>query len=915
MTTLPAAPTKKERPAPEVKGPDSWHTLEQAAVESSLATTPHGLSRAEAAQRLDRYGPNVLEEIEPPRSLAILIHQFKSPLIYLLVLAAGVTLALGEYVDTAVIGAVLVLNAIIGFTQERRAEVSVRALMRLVSPRAHVVREGREWEIESQDLVPGDVVLLESGVRVPADLRLTSTTALAVDESLLTGESLPVNKRAVTLPEKVTLAERANMAYTGTIATSGRGRGIVVATGGKTELGAIAAEMREEERTATPLQQRMTRFAQLVTLVVAITAVAGFFLGLFLGHPAPDMFMLAVALAVAAIPEGLPVVLTIVLAVGVRRMARRRSIIRRLPAVETLGSTTVIGSDKTGTLTENRMTVEELWAGGQFFEIRGKAESLEPSPDNPDPSAHPALELALHAGALANEAEIYLTDDGLEHRGDPTEAALLVAAARLGIDHEQVRAAHEVFAEIPFESERQYSASIRIRDGRYHVFVKGAPERVLEMCTTRMGADELRPEDVLGAAREMASRGLRVLALAHADLPHPPHGPDEIKEPERLQLVGLVGMMDPPREGVREAIEGCQRSGIRVVMITGDHAVTAQAIGQKLGLASPGDPVLTGTDLAEMDDERLREEVVRVSVFARVSPDQKLRVVTALQSHGEAVAVTGDGVNDAPALKAADIGIAMGKSGTDVAREASDMVLADDNFVSIYHAVEEGRVTFDNLRKATFFLVSTGAATVLTLLVAMLMNWPLPFVPAQLLWLNLVTKGLQDVAMAFEPGERDVLRRPPRRRQEGIVSALLWERTVVTGLVMAAGTLLLFRWQLDATGSITQAQTVAVTAMVVFQTFHLGNSRSEYFSVFAKSPFSNLFLFVAAAAALLIHTATLYLPPTQFVLRVEPIVDLQSWMRIVVVSASIILAMELHKLLRRGPRQVREVFGARGTSS
>ncbi|XXT55153.1 HAD-IC family P-type ATPase [Sorangium sp. So ce542] len=829
----------------------------------------------------------------------------------ILLLAALVTIALGGYVDAAVIAVVLTLNAIIGFTQERKAEVSVRALMRLASPRVRVIREGKEWEIESRRLVVGDVVLLESGVRVPADLRLTSTTALAVDESLFTGESVPVTKQTRPLDEALALVDRTNMAYTGTVVTSGRGRGYVVATGPRTELGAIAGKMRVEDKTATPLQQRMSRFARVISLAVAASAVVGFGLGSALGHPPMEMIMLAVALSVAAIPEGLPVVLTVTLAVGVGRMARRRAIIRRLPAVETLGSTTFIGSDKTGTLTENRMTVEEVWAGGQLFPVRGDPDRLEPVGDAAALSAeHCPLYLTLLAGVLTNEAEIYVTEHGIETRGDPTEAALLVAAARMGIEHEEARDIYAMFAEIPFEPERQYSASVRVRGDRYLVFVKGAPERVLGMCTSLMadeGARELSPGQVLDAARQMASRGLRVLAMAYADLPHPPHGPEEVREPEGQTFLGLVGMIDPPRAGVHDAIAGCQRAGIRVVMITGDHAVTAQAIGRQLGIAAPGAPVLTGAELATMDDDALRRRVKQVSLFARVAPEQKLRVVQVLRSHGEVVAVTGDGVNDAPALKAADIGIAMGKSGTDVAREAADMILADDNFVSIHAAVEEGRITFDNLRKATFFLVSTGAATVVTILAAMVLSWPIPFVPAQLLWLNLVTNGLQDVALAFEPGERGVLERPPRRRAEGIVSSLLWERTLVAGLVMAIGTLALFRWELDESGSLTRAQTVALTTMVVFQMFHVGNSRSEFLSVFAKSPFSNFFLFITTAAAFLVHLSALHLAPAQFVLRVEPLVHPGAWLRILAVAASILVAMEIHKLVRRGSLRPGEI--------
>lgn len=900
--------TSAEEARGTAQGPPAvpWHAREREELEALLGTGPRGLAEAEARERLARLGPNQLEEAPPPSALTILLHQFRNPLIYILLVATAVTLALGEYIDAGVIAAVLALNAIIGFTQERKAEVSVRSLMRLLSPRAHVVRDGKEWERESRELVPGDLVLLESGVRVPADLRLVSTTALAVDESLFTGESLPAAKHARPLGEAVPLADRANMAYTGTVVTTGRGRGYVVATGPRTELGAIAGEMRQAERTDTPLQQRMSRLTRLIGIVVAVAAVGGFVLGVLLGHPPAEMFMLGVALAVAAIPEGLPVVFTITLAIGVSRMARRRAIIRRLPAVETLGSTTVIGSDKTGTLTENRMTVEEVWAGGRFFPVTGAADRLEAGPGAAALLAgSEPLRLTLLCGVLTNEADVYATEQVLESRGDPTEAALLVAAARMGIAHEDARGAHASFAEIPFEPERQYSASVRTQDGRYHVFVKGAPERLLPMCSSVLGGQggrALSAGDVLGAARQLASRGLRVLAMAHAEHARPPHGPEEVREPEDLSLAGLVGMKDPPRAGVREAIAGCRRAGIRVAMITGDHAATAASIARQLGISTEGAPVLTGAELSGMDDGALARRVREVSVFARVAPEQKLRVVRALRSLGEVVAVTGDGVNDAPALKAADIGIAMGKSGTDVAREASDMVLADDDFVSIQAAVEEGRITFDNLRKVAFFLVSTGAGTILTILAALALGWPIPFVPAQLLWLNLVTNGLQDVALAFEPGEKGVLERPPRPRGEGVVSTLLWERTLVVGVVMAAGTLALFRLELEAGATLARAQTVALTTAVFFQMFQVGNSRSEFLSIFRKSPFSNPFLFLATGAAILVHVGALHLGATQFVLRVVPIADPGTWGRMILVAAAVVVAVELHKLLRPSRR-------------
>lgn len=895
-----ASDTAAERRA--LGGPP-WHTVGPDAIGVRLETSPQGLSQDEARRRLERDGPNQLAETPPTNPVVVLLHQFRSPLIYILLAATLVTFVLGEYIDAGVIAAVLALNAIIGFTQERRAEQSVRALMRLMAPKAHVVRGGREWSIESTDLVAGDVVLLESGVRVPADLRLFSTTALRVDESLLTGESLPVTKTTAALdPPDRPLADRTNMAFMGTVAASGRGRGYVVTTGAGTEIGAIAESIRGGVETETPLQQRMKRFAHVIGIAVFLASSAAFAIGIWVGESPSHMFMVAVALAVAAVPEGLPVVFTITMALAVRRMAKRNAIVRRLPAVETLGSTTVIGSDKTGTLTENRMTVQELWAGSQAMTVGELTALREP----PVLARATPLDLVLLVGVLTNEAELYRQDSTIETQGDPTEAALLVAATAFGLEPEAVRAAYPSVEELPFEPDRQYSASVRAFDGQYVLFVKGAPERLLGMSTRLLGTSgdgALDDRAVLRAAAGMASRGLRVLGMAYRLLPH---APDEgvVPPPESLTFLGLQGMLDPPRAGVREAIQGCQEAGIRVVMITGDHAETALAIGSQVNIAAGNTPPLTGVEIEGLDEAALRSRVGEVAVYARVSPEHKLRIVRALRDTGEVVAVTGDGVNDAPALKAADIGVAMGRSGTDVAREASDMVLADDNFVSIYAAVEEGRITFDNLRKVTFFLISTGAAMVIMILTALGAGWPLPLVAAQILWLNLVTNGLQDVALAFEPGEPGVLKRPPRPRNEGVMSRLLWERTIVAGLVMATGTLALFRWELGETGSLRLAQTVALTTMVVFQMFHVGNCRSDFVSVFKRSPFSNPFLFIATAAALIIHVGALYFEPTQLVLRVEPI-GIEAWGRIVVVAAMILAAIELHKLVRRDTRIVR----------
>jgi len=883
-------------------GAEAWHALDAAAVEQRLLTDAHGLSRLEIEARLERYGPNEIEEEPPPSAWTVFAGQFRSPLIFILLAALVVTLLLGEFVDAAVIATVLVLNAVIGFTQERKAEGAVRSLMQLVVPRARVLRDGHDHEVDSRELVPGDVVLLESGMRIPADLRLTAVNALQVDESLLTGESASVTKHLDPVAVAAGLSDRSCMVYTGATITAGRGTGVVVATGDRTELGAIAGLMRSEGVSVTPLQLRMDRFAKVIGLAVAGAAIVAFVSGVALGESVEDMFLVAVALAVSAVPEGLPVAVTITLAVGVRQMARRNAIVRRLPAVETLGSTTVIGSDKTGTLTENRMTVQELWTFDHRYVLAGGVpdgeflEGAEPAAVD----AGQAFHLTLLAGVLTNEADLHWSDDELVTTGDPTEIALLLSALTAGIEPADARVAYPVFAEIPFEPTQQYSASVRVRRGGHLVFVKGAPERLVEMCAEVLTDDGPVPLDAdvaVAAAEELAASGQRVLAFAYRPLPEPLSEEADLGEPDGLILLGLQGMIDPPRDGVSDAIAGCQDAGIRVVMITGDHVETARSIASDLGIGPLGGQAMTGADLATLDDDELSERVDSCSVYARVSPEDKLRIVRAYQSNGEVVAVTGDGVNDAPALKAAQIGVAMGGKGTDVAREASEMVLSDDNFVSIVAAVEEGRVTFDNIRKVTFFLVSTGAAEVFAIIVAVWLQWPLILIPAQLLWLNLVTNGLQDVALAFEPAERGILRRPPRSTGGGVLDRLLWERVVIAGSVMGAGMLAMFRWELDSTGSLTDARTVALTTMVIYQVFQAGNSRSETESVLRRSPLSNPFLLAATIAAVGVHVLALHLPFTQYVLRVEPI-GLGAWIRIVVMATTIILAMELHKLLR-----------------
>ena len=888
-----------------------WHTLSSAEVLTALGTSGRGLSRQEAAARLDRYGPNIIRRGGGVNPWAILFHQFASPLIYILFVALGVALAIGHWADAIVIGMVVALDAVIGFTQEFRAESAMRALLALVSLRARVVRDGRDDEVDSTSLVSGDIVLLQSGALVPADLRLLVCTRLNVDESPLTGESLPVAKSPEPLDAShaVSLADRKNMAFMGTTVMSGRSVGVVVATGGGTQVGSIARELRRTTRAETPLQARMAQFGRLTGIAVLGASASAFALGIARGEPLSQMFLVAVAIAVSAIPEGLPVAMTIALAVGVHRMAKRNAIVRHLAAVETLGSCTVIVSDKTGTLTENQMTVQEIFAGGRRYAVTGAGRSLE---GNVLVDGAPArvetdmpLLLTLQAGVLSNEASLRVEDGRVVAHGDPTESALLVAAAKAGLSCDDLLHRYPRVAEVPFEPERQFSASVHMDGGQERVMVKGAPERVLEMCGAWMTPEGPRPLDrdaMAAEAMRMAERGFRVLAMAYGE------GPDAAAlvragAPDGLTFLGLQGMMDPPRQEAVRAVAACRRAGIRVLMVTGDHAATAAVIARMLNMDGAMGDVRTGAELEAMSDDELSAVLRSVSVYARVSPVQKLRIVDILRRQGHIVAVTGDGVNDAPALRSAHIGAAMGLSGTDVAKEASDIVLTDDNFATVHAAVEEGRTSFANIRKVTFLLVSAGVGELITILTGLALGLPLPYLPVQILWLNLVTNGIQDVALAFEPGEPEQGGRPPRNPNEGILSGILGERMLIVGVVLTAGTLGIFVWELTHGATLAYAQVAALTTMVVFQNFHVGNCRSEDVSVFRKSIFSNRFLLLSVLGALAVHLGAMYFSPTRSLLGLEPL-SLGSWVRLVVVASSVLVAVEVHKIARR-PRAER----------
>ena len=885
-----------------------WYQMDTEAVLTESGTRPEGLTTSEVEERLQRFGPNGLPEEEGLSRLKILLHQFTSPLIYILIVSAAVTAILKEYIDTGVILAVVIINAIVGYLQEHKAETSVRALKRMIVPKARVIRDGSEVEIPSEELVPGDIVLLASGARVPADLRLIEINELRADEAALTGESLPVEKTVGAITEEdLTAGDQTNMTFMGTSIVNGRGRGIVVETGRTTMLGQIARDVKELSITETPLQQKIVKFAHFIGFLVLASASAIIILGLFLGISLKDLFTTAVAAAVATIPEGLPIVVTVTMAIGITRMARSNAIVRRLAAVETLGSTTIICSDKTGTLTKNEMTVKAVYDGCSAFEVTGSGYDPEGEilHDWETCSEEPLKELhaLLRIGLLCNESRLIQEDGRLRVDGDPTEGALIVSAMKGGLDPGEERRRYPQTGIIPFESDHGFMATLHQHSDGKIIFVKGAPERVLDMCSSLPSGEAIDRAKVLRTAEHFAEDGLRVLAMAYKNAGTDVNGEGFTRGRlgSDLILAGLQGMIDPPRPEAVDAIRGCREAGIRVAMITGDHAVTASAIGRMIGLGESGSPAITGKELERMSDDDLFGKVQETSVYARVSPQHKLRIVQQYMRHGEIVAVTGDGVNDAPALKAAHIGAAMGKTGTDVAREAADMVVTDDNFASIFHAVEEGRIVFDNIRKVTVFLIPTGFAAILSILACMFLGIPIPFVAAQLLWINLVANGLQDVALAFEPGEKDIIKRQPRSPKEGIMSRLMLERSVLVGVLISAGVIYNFHDALAQGSSVEHARTIAMTTMVIFQFFHAWNSRSETRSVFRLNPLSNPFLFYSMIVASLAQIAVIYVPTLQWVFRTDNLSG-GEWLRIIAVAVSAIAAVEIEKLLRGNRR-------------
>lgn len=877
---------------------DRWHALSAAeAVRSLAADARTGLRAAEARTRRQRFGPNELTEQRRVSPWLIFAKQFQDFMVLVLLGAAAVSFLLQEWMDGSAVIVIVLLNGLFGFVQEYRAERSLEALRDMTSPTARVVRDGQETLVAAGDLVPGDVVLLFEGDRVPADGRLIEARSLAVDESVLTGESTSASKDPEAIHhEGVAPADRVNMLFKGTSVTRGRGRLLVTATGMRTELGRIAGMMEAVQTEPTPLQRRLAQLGRWIVIVCLFIVAAVFTLGVLRGLPVYKMFLTAVSLAVAAIPEGLPAVVTVSLAVGVQQMLRRRAIVRRLPAVETLGCATVICSDKTGTLTRNEMTVARLWTLSADVDVSGSGYVAEGEFTSEGRRVNPMededLRLALRIGAVCNHARLQRRGRGPEWRvlGDSTEAALLVLAAKAGSDAEKER--ERIVAEMPFDSYRKRMSVVVQSGSTLTVLAKGAPDLLLKRCRFVRRRGRVEPLDepdrrrILRMTETMAQGALRVLALAYAEHPatarqkKPGGGPGEDLWEQDLVFVGLVGMIDPPRPVAKRALRVSADAGIRTVMVTGDHPHTAAAIAKQLGLMKQGDAVVTGAELDKWTDEQWRRRAGRVGVFARVSPNHKLRIVRALRRQGEIVAMTGDGVNDAPAVKESDIGIAMGMSGTDVTREAADMILSDDNYATIVAAVEEGRGIYDNIRTFMRYLLSCNVGEVLTMFAAALAGLPLPLLPMQILWMNLVTDGLPAIALGMDRPAEDVMRRPPRSPGESVFSGGLHWKIAARGIMIAACALIAFVIELHmGGGSEARARTLAFTTLVAMQLLYVFQCRSDKAEGGRRAAPANPYLIGAVAVSALLHLVVLYAPPLQTVFGVVG-PSLQDWLLI-----------------------------------
>jgi Ca2+-transporting ATPase len=886
--------TSTERGAP-------FHTLSIERAFQSLESAPEGLTSEEAQRRLAEYGPNELQAAHRVTPWEILFAQFKNVLIIILLIATVLSFFLGHSLEALAIAVIVFFAVGLGFVQEFRAERAIEALRDMAAPTATVLRDGQEVEVSGQEIVPGDVTILTTGDKVPADIRLTSAVNLQVEESALTGESVAVTKQTAPLSgEDLALGDRTNMAYAGTVVTYGRGRGLVVATGMRTEFGKIARMLESVETSKTPLQENLDKVGNQLARVALIVVSLIVVLGLFRGRPFIEMFIFGVALAVAVVPEALPAVVTISLAIGVKRMIRRNALVRRLPAVETLGSTSVICSDKTGTLTKDEMTVRKIFIDGKVYEVTGagyepegefrlEGEAVEP---------HEALKFLLTAAALASDARLARSkEDGRATiKGDPTEGALIVAAAKAGLDKTELDEKFPRTNEIPFTSETKRMTTLHDTPEGTAAFSKGAPEIILDSCVNVWSEEGHLPlsrntrAEIVHVAQEMASDALRVLVIAYK-----PDASMETAERD-MTFLGLVGMIDPPRPEARAAIRECFEAGIKVIMITGDHPLTAQAVARELGLLKDG-RLITGAELEVIDDEEFTSAVDEIEVYARVSPAHKLRVVSAIQSRGGIAAMTGDGVNDAPALKKADIGIAMGITGTDVTKEAAAMTLTDDNFASIVAAIEEGRAIFSNIKKYLMYLLSSNIGEIGLMAGASLLGLPLPLTAVQILYVNLATDGLPALALAVDPPEKDLMQRPPRAPRTGIFTR------AIIGLMLAGGiwstiiNLSLFIWARSSGRTEQEAMTMTFVSLVLIQFFKAYNFRSDRHSVL-NHPFANKWLNIAILWELILLALIIYVPALHEMFDTFSL-TLRDWLIIVALAATVSPLLEFMKWMKR----------------
>ncbi|EDL64128.1 calcium-translocating P-type ATPase, SERCA-type [Bacillus sp. SG-1] len=874
-----------------------YHEMRQEDIEKTVNTDfANGLAEDEVKKRRKQFGFNELKEAEKQSALLLFFSQFKDFMVIVLLAATLISGLLGEYIDAIAIIAIVLINGFLGFFQERKAEKSLHALKELSAPQVNVLRDGNWVKVPSKDVVPGDIIKFLSGDRIGADVRLITVNNLEIEESALTGESVPVTKRTGEIQgENINLGDLENMAFMGTMVTRGNGIGVVTAIGMQTAMGKIADLIQTAETMTTPLQRRLEQLGKiLITVALFLTAlVVG--IGVIQGHDMYTMFLAGVSLAVAAIPEGLPAIVTVALSLGVQRMIRRNAIVRKLPAVETLGCASVICSDKTGTLTQNKMTVTHLWSGGSTWTVSGTGYDPEGSfyhrEERVSPSSEKSLNQLLTFGMLCNNAKIKLKDEEYILDGDPTEGALLVAALKAGLQKEALLGKFTIEKEFPFDSTRKMmSIVVKDQQGKRFIVTKGAPDVLVNISESILWNEKLQyrtkefTEKVQGAIHELASNALRTIAIAYAPWTLPSLPKTEEEAEKGLTFIGLQGMIDPPRAEVKQAVKECRQAGIKTVMITGDHVVTAKAIARDLGILRGQDKVLEGADLNTMEVADLEEVVEKVSVFARVSPEHKLKIVKAFQNRGHVVAMTGDGINDAPAIKAADIGVAMGITGTDVAKEASSLVLLDDNFATIKSAINEGRNIYENIRKFIRYLLASNVGEILVMLFAMLLALPLPLVPIQILWVNLVTDGLPAMALGLDKPEEDVMKRNPRHPKEGVFARGLGWKVVSRGFLIGLSTLaafiLAYKQHPD---HLAYAQTVAFATLVMAQLIHVFDCRSEK-SVFARNPFGNMYLVWAVLSSLLLMILVIYLPGLQPIFHTVSI-ELKDWLLIAGMSA------------------------------